>query len=65
MCAENEEKVQGLNNEITARRQRVQNLENKVDDASQYSRLDHIVVSQRIMKVCQCTKRMKIRKNSS
>ena len=45
MCAENEEKVQGLNNEITALRQRVQSLENKVDDASQYSRLDHIVVS--------------------
>ena len=45
MCTENEEKVQGLNNEITALRQRVQSLEDKVDDASQYSRLDHIVVS--------------------
>ena len=42
------EKISGLNDEIVTLRNRVTTLEDKLDDASQYSRLDHIVVSHKV-----------------
>ena len=43
--AVNDEKIQEMNDEVASLRERVQKLEHKLDDQSQYSRLDHVVIS--------------------
>lgn len=43
--ATNNEIVEKLSDEVSTLRDRVQKLEDKLDDAAQYSRLDHVVIS--------------------